>query len=377
MLIPRLILEHLVDNKRLDVFEREPILEHMLYFGDAWILGRSGEKRVRAMRNTESAKSLLTSLFVASIAILAITCTMLQSPSKADELLVSSFLSDSVGRYDANTGTFIGNFESNTLDGVLAARIGNDGLLYVASEGSNEVKRYNVQTGDFVDNFVAAGSGGLNGPAGVTWDGNGDLLVASFNGDSVLKYDGQTGAFISTVVSSGSGGLNGPDNGTIIGPDGLLYVPSYFTNQILRYNLATNTSEVLVASIARPRVIVFKDGEMFITSETADAVRRYDLDGNFLGNFIRPGSSILNEPVGLAFFKDSWFVSSASDDKVLQFDSNGNLVDANFIPAGSGGMDAPTFLTGISSVPEPSSGILGLSLLFITFIKRRRTFDAR
>jgi DNA-binding beta-propeller fold protein YncE len=300
-------------------------------------------------------------------------CFVLHSLAKvhADELLVSAFFSDSVGRYDAETGQFIENLDSNGLDGVLAARVGGDGLLYVASEGSNEIKRYNAQNGAFVDNFVVAGSGGLNGPSGVTWDANGDLLVSSFNSDSVLKYDGATGAFIEIAVASGSAGLNGPDNGTIFGPDGLLYVPSYFGNQIIRYDLAANTSEVLVGFIPRPRVMVFHDGDMFVTSETADAVRRYDLDGNFLGNFIQPGAATMDEPVGLAFFNDQWFVSSASADKVLQFDSNGILIDADFIPAGSGGLDGPTFLTGIAAVPEPNSAIV-LAALSIAVFRRNR-----
>lgn len=272
----------------------------------------------------------------------------------ADELLVSSFLSDSVGRYDASTGDFIENFSGNGLDGALAARVGPDGLLYVASEVSNQVKRYNVQSGAFVDDFVGAGSGGLNGPSGVAWDANGDLIVASFNSDSINKYDGVSGAFLEVVVASGAGGLNGPDNGMIIGPDGMLYVPSYFSNQIIRYDLSNGTSDVFINGILRPRVLVFEGDQLYITSETVDAVRRYDLNGNFVDNFIQPGAATLDEPVGLAFFNDSWFVSSASMDKVLQFDASGALVDANFITAGSGGMDAPVFITGITTVPEPN-----------------------
>lgn len=292
--------------------------------------------------------------------------------ASADELLVSGFFSDSVGSFDAATGSFLGNFDGAGLDGVLAARVGADGLLYVASEGSNQVKRYNVGTRSFVDNFVTTGSGGLNGPSGLTWDSAGNLLVSSFNNDSVLKYDGITGAFLETVVASGSGGLNGPDNGTIIGADGLLYVPSYFSNQILRYDLDAQTSEVFIDNILRPRVLVFHNNELYITSETADAVRRYDSNGAFIDNFIQPGAAVMDEPVGLTFFNNSWFVSSATMDKVLQFDSSGNLIDASFISAGSGGIDGPTFLTGITAVPEPGSflPIAGI-ILFCSLLRFR------
>lgn len=272
----------------------------------------------------------------------------------SDELLVCGFFSDSVGRYDASTGAFLGNYESGVgLDGPLAARIGSDGLLYVASEGSNQIKRYNVGTRDFVDNFIAAGLGGLNGPSGVTWDGAGDLLVSSFNSDSVLKYDGSTGTFLGIPVTNGSGGVNGPDNGSIIGPDGLLYVPSYWSNQVIRYDLTAQTSEVFISVIGRPRVLVFQGDNLFITSESSDAVRRYALDGTFIDNFIQPGSAILDVPVGLEFHNGSWFVSSVSMHKVLQFDAAGGLVNENFIPAGSGGLNAPVFITAVAdSVPQ-------------------------
>ena len=314
-----------------------------------------------------------------SLAALACACSLgtgLLSSAQAD-LLVSGFFSDSVGRYDATSGSLIDNFETGGLDGPLAARVGPDGFLYVASEGSNQIKRYNVATGAFVDNFVTPGSG-LNGPSGLAWDINGDLFASSFNSDSVLKYNGASGAFIETAVASGFGGLNGPDNGTIIGADGLLYVPSYFTNQIIRYDLDNGTSEVFINGIFRPRVLVFEGDQLYITSETADAVRRYELDGTFIDNFIQPGSGILDQPVGLAFFNDSWFVSSASMDKVLQFDSAGALVDANFISAGSGGLDGPVFITGISAVPEPSFifPMLAMVTAILLFSRRRHVVAA-
>jgi len=297
---------------------------------------------------------------------------------QADQILVGGFFSDSVGRYDATNGGFVNNFDVAGLDGTLAMRVGADGLLYVASEGSNQIKRYNTASGAFVDNFVTAGSGGINGPSGLTWDNHGDLLVSSFNSDSVLKYNGTTGAFIETAVAPGFGGLNGPDNGTIIGADGLLYVPSYFTNQILRYDLENGTSEVFIDGILRPRVLVFEGDQLYVTSETADAVRRYGLDGAFIDNFIQPGSGILDEPVGLEFFNDSWFVSSASADKVLQFDSAGGLINAKFIAAGSGGLDGPVFITGIASIPEPGFifPLLAMTAVFLLLNRRRHFANA-
>src|SRR5687767_8449741 len=72
----------------------------------------------------------------------------------AEELLVTSFTSDRVGRYDALSGSYLGVLSGGRLDGPLAAKIGPDDLLYVTSEATNEVQRYNWRTGAFVDNFV-------------------------------------------------------------------------------------------------------------------------------------------------------------------------------------------------------------------------------
>ena len=308
--------------------------------------------------------------FLLGSVVLLLTCFVPLS-AIAKDLLVSSFFSNKVGRYDQRTGAYIGDFQAAGLSGPLATRLGPDGLMYVTSEGSNQVKRYNWRTGAFVDNFVTGGAEGLSGPTGIDWDANGDLIVGSFNNHSIFKYDGQSGAFLSRVVAPSQGGLQGPDNGMIFGSDGLLYVPSYYSNQILRYDLDAGTSEVFINGIGRPRVLVFDEDQLYITSETADAVQRYDLDGNFVDNFIAPGSGVLDTPVGLALHNNEWYVSSATQDRVLKFDREGNLLDANFLT--TGGIDGPTFLT--VAVPEPRAYLLLLVLvplaLLVHLWKRR------
>ena len=85
-------------------------------------------------------------------------------------LLVSSFLADAVGTFDPSSGAFGGDFASTDLDGVLAARVGPDGLLYVASELTNEVIRYRVDTGERVDTFIDGGGNvPLDGPCHLTY----------------------------------------------------------------------------------------------------------------------------------------------------------------------------------------------------------------
>lgn len=82
-----------------------------------------------------------------------------------------------------------------------------DGNLYVSSFGSNQVVRFDGRTGAQLGVFVAAGSGGLSGPVGLTFGPDVNLYVTSYGTNQVLKYDGRTGAFLSVFVSAG---LNGP-----------------------------------------------------------------------------------------------------------------------------------------------------------------------
>jgi hypothetical protein len=57
--------------------------------------------------------------------------------------------------------------------------------------------------------FPRAASG-LVGAGGLVFGPKGNLFVSSSLTNKVLEYDGTSGAFIDAFVSAGSGGLNGP-----------------------------------------------------------------------------------------------------------------------------------------------------------------------
>src|SRR5690349_11330320 len=103
----------------------------------------------------------------------ALSCALLVAvvgmPVAADEILVGSYNSATVGRFDLNTGAGLGVLP-NAPQGPQCMAIGPDGKLYVATEIGNCVLRYDAQTYAFIDTFIAAGSGGLNGPNGIAWD---------------------------------------------------------------------------------------------------------------------------------------------------------------------------------------------------------------
>jgi len=292
---------------------------------------------------------------VRAAAMVVILMLALPAPARAGEILVAGFTSDSILRFDQATGDFIGGLAAplGLINGPLAARVGPDGLLYVASETANAILRFTGDTFQYLDTFVPAGSGGLNGPTGLAWAADGSLIVSSFNSDSVLRYHGKTGAFINVFVAAGASGLNGPDNGTIFGPDGHLYVPSYWTNRIMKFHGSTGAFlGNFVPSIGRPRVLVFRDGNLYVTSETADAVLQYNATtGAFIANFVVPGAGGLDEPIGLCFGEDGFlYVTSGTLDRVLRYDAvTGAFVDV-FIAAGAQGLDAPVFVTHIAGL---------------------------
>lgn len=290
------------------------------------------------------------------------------------ELLVSGFSSDSVARFDLGTSAYLSSLDSAAgIDGPLCCRVGPDGLLYVASEGTDSIVRYNATSGAFVDTFVSGGSGGLDGPTGVTWDHDGNLLVPSFNTDSVLKYNGATGAFMSVLVSAGLGSLNGPDNGSIVGPDGNLYVPSYYTNRILRYSPTGAFLGNFVTGISRPRVLEFRGSSLFVTSETANAVREYNATtGAFIRNFVATSSGGLSVPIGMVFGPDGYlYVASSGNGKILRYNgTTGAFVDT-YLASGAGGIQLPAFLTVI---PSPGGGVvLALGLGAVARRQRARS----
>jgi hypothetical protein len=88
---------------------------------------------------------------------------------------------------------------------------GPDGNLYVSANATDSVLRYDATSGAFLGAFVPAGSGGFDGAAGIAFGPDGHLYVLSVVGaKQALRYDGATGAFLDVFVPEGSGGMMTP-----------------------------------------------------------------------------------------------------------------------------------------------------------------------
>ena len=296
----------------------------------------------------------LSLLLVALVALASVE-------TSAQDLLVTSFNTNSVIRYDGTTGVVIGTFVTSGSGGLSlphSATFGPDGNLYVTSFANDRVLRYSGQTGAFIDAFVPAGRGALDGPTSADFGPNGNLFVASFNTPAVMEYDGQTGAFVRRFIRPGNG-LVASESGHF-GPGGDYYLANGSGNNVLRYNGTTGAFVSVFASVgslADPHDAVFgPNGNLFVPAFGGNRVAEYDgASGAFARTFITSGSGLIN-PHGILFPGDGFaYVAAFGRDKVIRYDATTGVFDRNFVQAGRGGLDGPVSLTRI---PEPASATL-------------------
>lgn len=288
---------------------------------------------------------------LAPCAFLALAATASAAPP---DLLVSGYNTDTVLRF-TTTGSHLGQLGAiGDAPGAQSISYASDGSILVAAEKIHRVLRFDPATGALIgplvyDDPATPGdeTGGLNGPTAAIEGADGKLYVASFNTDDVKRYDAATGAFLGVFVAPGSGGLNGPDAGMIFGPDGHLYVPSFFSNRVLKYDAATGAFLGVFAGglgvpLSRPRVIRFRgDGVAYVTSWGNGRVLRFAPSGALLDTFATTAT-----PVGLLLDPDSGDVFTSSDNAnhVLRFDGGNKAALGTVIPAGTAGLAGANFL---------------------------------
>jgi hypothetical protein len=171
----------------------------------------------------------------------------------------------------------------------------------------------------------------------LTFGPDGHLYVASYGTDQVLRYNGQTGAFLGVFVVAGGGFLDGPID-LAFGPDGHLYVASSLSHQVVRYHGATGGSLGPFIGSNTPTSFLFRTA-----AATGDCVRDAQtaclLGGRFevrvkMWNFASP-------PVLFPGFIQTYLGASSETDQSVSYYSfeAGNvevfvkMVDASAAPA--------------------------------------------
>jgi hypothetical protein len=320
-------------------------------------------------------------------------------------LLIDSYDSNSIPRYDESTGAFVDTLvpkASGGLDNSVGMILGPDHNLYVSNHlqpinngngQTSSVLRFDGATGTFLG--VVADSSQVSSPRGIVFGPDGNLYVAEGEGPgTVLRFDGKTGAFMDDFVATSSGGLSHPTS-MVFGPDGKndgkldLYVGNGATSSVLRYDGTTGAFKgSFVASgaggLGNPWALVFgPDGELYISNAVGNgsnqlppgSILRYEgpsgpNPGAFLDTFVPTGSGGLNTPLGLLFGPDAngdgqqdLYVASAALDvfnfthahpgtsEVLVYDGVTGAFLETLVTPDSGGLRNPSFMVFTETDP--------------------------
>lgn len=340
---------------------------------------------------------------LAGAALAALGVAARPARGQGADLLVGSFLSDAILRYDASTGAFLGPLVPSGSGGLAGPDFftpGPDGRLYVGSFFTSSILRFDGATGAFQDVFVPSGSGGLHAPHRFVWGPDGNLYVASRGSSSVLRYDGATGAFLDVFVPPGRGALNDPTD--LFFRDGLLYVVDFTTDgrppalddpappgrggAVRRYDATTGAfvDEFIPpgsGGLDGPHAVEFgPDGNLYVASTLAQKILRFDgRTGAFLGVFIDPSAAAVPGPLSRAWVEHTRFVGSHAlvttfdCDCVMRFDATtGAFVDVLVQPQ-SGGLSGPGFMLVVpSAVPEPRGALLVAAGVAAIALRTRR-----
>jgi sugar lactone lactonase YvrE len=206
-------------------------------------------------------------------------------PQAEAALLVGNSRGNAILLFDEGTGGFLGNFTTPGSGGMRSPddlTFGPDGNLYVSVGGASglslldptyptdsAVLRFGP-TGDFLG--IAATGNGLTRPYGNAFGPDGSLYVSSFRTNQILRFNGQTGEFLGVFASDNNGGLGSPNglngpNGLLFGPDGSLYVTTEGTandlNGALTFSYASQvlrySPEQVAGSVPTTTPTVFVD----------------------------------------------------------------------------------------------------------------------
>eukprot|EP00040_Diaphanoeca_grandis_P008102 m.43853 g.43853 ORF g.43853 m.43853 type:complete len:304 (-) comp19507_c1_seq1:113-1024(-) len=175
---------------------------------------------------------------------------------------------------------------------------------------------------DGVDIHVFAAGHGLDGPWGLAYF-DGVLFVSSFGTDQIHRYDVDKGEFLGAFGNELE--LDCPE-GLAVDTNGTLYVVSFLRDEVVKYSSDGTFLGVAAKGHLRGAEDVAVFGEhILVTSYYTDSINRYDpRDGSFLETF-----ATTSKPVGLTVgFDHMVYVASYGTDSIVGFDPvSGNFID--------------------------------------------------
>lgn len=204
-------------------------------------------------------------------------------------VLISNLSSGRITKYDANTGSYVGNFATN-IGGPTRMKIGSDELLYVLQwqGGDEKVLRFELD-GTALGPFTSVP---VKESIGFDWDSNGNLYVSSFSGASVRKFDANgndLGIFINTT-------LQGPTN-IWFDNTGSLIINDWQANRISKFDSTGNFQSHLATGLRNVEGVDFFPNRDFLVGIGGSAeVKMFNSSGSFIKTIINGGSGGLKWP---------------------------------------------------------------------------------
>ncbi|MDA1266580.1 MAG: hypothetical protein O2816_15985 [Planctomycetota bacterium] len=210
--------------------------------------------------------------------------------------------------------------------------------LHVASFQPAEVHRFQLPSGAALPGY---GPSPLAGTLGFDFGPDGMAYVASEGTDEVLRFDPSSGAYLGPFVwddpntgTDETGGLVEPSS-VAFSPDGDCYVASFSLDAVLRYD---GRSGAFLGMFVQPGdgsldgpdagMTFGPDGDLYVPSFWNHRVKRYDgATGAFVENFLKPTSGLTN-PRQILFVGAVCLATSEGSDQVLRFDAaTGDFID--------------------------------------------------
>jgi len=262
-------------------------------------------------------------------------------------LYVSSFLTNEIFRYNAETGAFVDKFVSSQIDDLVElkyAAIGPNGL-YLSDSENGHILRYNLTTGVVIDDkpFIERGYGGLDFPKTITFGPDKDnpsyLYVATAD-NRILRYNAETGDAIDEKPFISSRGELSGSEGMVFGPDCSTSLDNCYlfisgnNNSVVQYSLngaLVNGHFIDDSELRNPQSLLFLNQNLLVANFDTDEILQYNgKTGKFIDSLkITNG---LSGPIGMTYDeeKEMLYISSSNNNQILKYEPQNDGIDIVF-----------------------------------------------
>jgi hypothetical protein len=189
----------------------------------------------------------------------------------------------------------------------------------VSGLNNGTIGSYEKNTGDYINDFASIPLG----PTRMKIGPDGLIYILQWNGNGkVLRYQ-PDGTFVDEFTSIGITGAIGLDWDT----SGNLYISSYTANTVRKFDSSGNDLGVYISGLQGPTNCWFDpagNGDMLVCNWNGSNIKRYDSNGNYVSDFV----ASITQPEGVAYLPNGNLLvgSGGAIDDIIEFESDGTMV---------------------------------------------------